>query len=150
MTAVKIPARSIIVQVLAADNLTWLPISSLTEVTIDPSSNASIADVTTFDSAGNYEARAMQRGKAMDINGFLIKDDVTGTQDAGQARCVTLAEATGEASVGKLRFRHPQDTQWKNWGAVFEEQKTGGKNNDMSSWGVKVTRSGATTLTSAP
>lgn len=150
MTAVKIPARNIIVQVQAADGATWLPISSLTEVSIDPSANSSIADVTSFDSAGNYEARAMQRGKSADINGWLVKDDTTGVQDAGQARCVVLAEATGEASLGKLRFRHPMDTQWKQWSAVFEEQKFGGKTNDESSWGVKVTRSGATTLTAAP
>jgi hypothetical protein len=119
-------------------------------VTVDPSANSSIADVTTFDSAGAYEARAMQRGKQMDLQGFLVKDDTTGVQDVGQARCVTLAEATGEGSLGKVRFRHPADTQWKQWSAVFEEQKFGGKTNDESSWGCKVTRSGATVLTSAP
>jgi hypothetical protein len=150
MTAVKIPARSIIVQVLAADNVTWLPISSLSEVTVDRSANAAVADVTTFDSNGSYEARAMQRGAQLDLSGYLVKDDTTGVQDTGQARCVTLAKATGEASLGQIRYRHPADSLWQVWTAVFEEQKFGGKTNDESAWGMKVTRSGAATTATAP
>lgn len=150
MTMVKIPARSIIVQVLAADAVTWLPISSLTEVSIDPSSDSAKADVTSFDSNGQYEVRMMQRGAAATLSGFLVKDDATGVQDTGQLRVVTLAKATGEASLGSLRFRHPADTTWKVWAAVFEEQKFGGKTNDESAWGANVTRSGATTTTVAP
>lgn len=150
MTATKIPARSIIVQVAAADGVTWLPISSLTSVDVDPSSDSAKVDTTTFDSQGTYEGRAMQRGAAMDINGFLVKDDTTGVQDTGQLRLVTLAKAVAEASIGLIRFRHPADVQWKQWTFYCEEQKFGGKNNDESSWGVKITRSGPTVLTTAP
>lgn len=150
MTATKIPARSIIVQVLAADNVTWLPISSLSEVTIDPSAESAKADTTTFDSNGTYEGRIMQRGAAMVLAGLLVKDDTTGVQDTGQARVVNLAKGVAEASIGSIRFRHPADNQWKNWTAYFEESKYGGKNNDESSWGANVTRSGPTTLTTAP
>lgn len=150
MTATKIPARSIIVQVLAADNVTWLPISSLSEVTIDPSAESAKADTTTFDSNGTYEGRIMQRGAAMVLAGLLVKDDTTGVQDTGQLRVVTLAKGVAEASIGSIRFRHPADNQWKVWTAYFEESKFGGKNNDESSWGANVTRSGVTTLTTAP
>ena len=150
MTMVKVPARSIIVQVLAADNVTWLPISSLSEVTIDPSADSAKADVTTFDSGGSYEVRMMQRGATMTLAGFLVKDDTLGTQDTGQARIVTLAKATGEASLGQIRRRFPADNQWTVWTATFEEAKFGGKTNDESSWGATVTRSGAATFTSAP
>lgn len=150
MTLVKIPARSIIVQVAAADGITWLPISSLTSVDVDPSADSAKVDTTTFDSNGVAESRIMQRGASMEFNGFLAKDDTTGVQDTGQARVVTLAKGVAEASVGMIRFRHPTSTQWSNWNAVFEEQKIGGKNNDESSWGAKVVRTGPTTLTAAP
>lgn len=150
MTATKIPARSIIVQVLAADGTTWLPISSLSEITIDPSADSAKVDTTTFDSNGNYEGRVMQRGASMTLAGFLVKDDTTGVQDTGQARVVTLAKGMAEASIGQIRRRFPADSQWTVWTAFFEESKFGGKNNDESSWGATVTRSGAATFTSAP
>jgi hypothetical protein len=150
MAVVKIPARNIIFQVQAADGVTWLPVGGMTEVTVDPSANSATADTTTFDSGGVYEQRVMQRGAMITLAGFVLKDSITGVQDTGQTRVDFLAAQTGESSLGTVRFRHPMDTQWKNWGATFEGSAFGGKNNDESSWGAKITRSGATTLTTAP
>jgi predicted secreted protein len=150
MTAVKIPARNLILQVQAADGVTWLPVAGLTSVEVDPNAESAKVDVTSFDSAGSYEGRVMQRGSALTLAGWLIKDDTTGVQDAGQARIDTLGKAVGEASVGTVRFRHPMDTQWKVWSCYVEPGKFGGKTNDESQWGATITRSGATTLTSAP
>lgn len=150
MAPVKIPARNIIFQVQAADGVTWLPVAGMTEVSVDPSANGATADTTTFDSGGVYEQRVMQRGAMITLAGFVHKDSVTGVQDTGQARVDFLATLTGEASLGSVRFRHPMDTQWKVWGATVEGSAFGGKNNDESSWGAKITRSGATTLTTAP
>jgi hypothetical protein len=150
MAVVKIPARNIIFQIQAADGVTWLPIGGLTEVQIDPSANGAKADVTTFDSGGNYEERVTQRGLMMTLAGFILKDATTGTKDAGQARVDFLGVQTGEGSLGTARYRHPMDVQWQNVSCTVDPSPIGGKFNDESVWGAKLTRSGATTLTSAP
>lgn len=151
MAAVKIPARNLIFQVQAADGVTWLQVAGLTDLQVDPGANSAKADVTTFDSGGNYEERIMQRGVMITLGGFRIQDSVTAVQDAGQARLDYLGLQVGEASLGTMRFRYgAQDTTWKQIGATVDPSAVGGKTNDESAWGAKITRSGATTTTSAP
>jgi hypothetical protein len=147
---VKIPARNIIFQVQQTDGITWVPVGGLSEVQVDPSANSAKADTTTFDSAGNYEEQIMQRGATITLSGLLLKDNLTGEQDTGQARIDLLAAQTGAESIGMVRFRHPMDTAWKVWNATFEPSAFGGKNNDESSWGAKINRSGASTSVDLP
>lgn len=151
MAPVKIPARNLIFQVQAADGVTWLQIGGLTELQVDPSANSAKADVTTFDSGGNYEERIMQRGAMITLSGFRIQDSLTAVQDSGQARVDVLSVQTGENSLGSVRFRYgTADPTWKVWSCTVDPSAVGGKTNDESSWGAKITRSGATTTTSAP
>lgn len=151
MPTKKINARDIIVQVQAADGITWLAIGGLNSVKPNPAENEEKVDTTTYDSVGNYEQEIMQRGFGLTLEGFELKDPQTGVLDPGQARCEALAQLTGYNSLGTIRFRHPMDTQWKNWaGATFSVGEQGGGNNDKSGWKCTVTRSGPSTLTAAP
>jgi hypothetical protein len=150
MTAGKQLSRDTIYQVCAADGTTWLGIDGINKGTVNPGSNSANADITTFSSAGQYEQLMMQRGASISLEGFRVTDLTTGVQDAGQARCETLATAVGYASQGKFRFRDPLDTVWKVWTATFEIGEQGGGNNDPKSWKVDVTRSGASTTMAAP
>jgi hypothetical protein len=146
MTLRKINARDIIVQVSdGAAVPTWLAIGGLNSVTPNPSENEESADTTTYDSDGNYEGEIMQRGAAMEMEGFLLKDHLTGAPDPGQARCEYMATLTGYDSLGSIRFRHPMDTTWKVWTATFSIGEQGGGNNDKTSWSCTITRSGAST-----
>jgi hypothetical protein len=151
MAVAKLPARAIIFQVQAADGVTWLAVGGLNDFQADPSANSATADTTTFDSGGNYEQRVMQRGAMITLAGLRLADTVTGTLDAGQARLDFLGVQTGEASAGTARFRFgAADPQWRVWTCTVDPSPLGGKNNDETSWGAKITRSGATTLTTAP
>lgn len=147
MAARKIPARDIIVQVSDGGGTpTWLAIGGLNSVTVNPGENEETADITTYDSAGEYEQLVMQRGASLALEGFLIKDHLTDTPDTGQARCETLGTAKAYASLGAIRFRHPASTTWKVWNtATFSLGEQGGGNNDVTSWSCTVTRSGAST-----
>ncbi|MCK9896975.1 phage tail tube protein [Frankia sp. AgB32] len=150
MVATQVPARSLIVQVRAADGTTWLPIKGITQWTMNPAEGEEVTDTTTYDSQGDAESRKMQRGKSIKGEGKLYKDSVTGAQDPGQARCEVIADSLAEDSVGRVRFRHPMDTQWKVWDAIFSVGEQGGGNNDMTSWSVTATRTGSSMTASAP
>lgn len=143
----KIPARDIIIQVSdgATPTETWIEIGGLTSATPNPGENEETVDTTDFDSDGAYEQVIMQRGATLEIEGSMLKDDTTGEQDAGQARLETLGAAVGYASLGRARFRHPMDTVWKIWTCTVSLAEQGGGNNDMTSWGATLTRSGAST-----
>ncbi|GAA0638264.1 hypothetical protein GCM10010174_70150 [Kutzneria viridogrisea] len=146
----KVNARDFILQVLAADGTTWIGIGALNKIAIKLDDSEETVDTTTFDSAGNAESEAMQRGAALDLEGFALMDPTTGAQDPGQARCEVLATQTGYNSLGSVRFRYPAQNTWKNWTAVFSVGEQGGGTNDKGSWKCSITRSGASTTTSAP
>jgi hypothetical protein len=147
----KINARDLIMQVQAADGVTWLAVGGLNKIAPKPDDSEETVDTTTYDSQGSAESEIMQRGFALDFEGFQLQDPVTGAQDPGQARCEALAKLTGYSSLGSIRFRNPADSLWKVWAAAtFSVGENGGGNNDKSSWKCTVTRSGPTTTTSAP
>ncbi|MEC3977905.1 phage tail tube protein [Amycolatopsis sp. H20-H5] len=151
MVARKINARDIIIQVREADGITWSAIGGLNSATPNPSENEETVDTTTFGSQGNYEQEIMQRGASLALEGFLIKDDTTGTQDPGQARCEVVGTLTGYASLGAIRFRHPMDAAWKVWPeATFTIGEQGGGNNDKTGWKCDIMRSGPSTVVAAP
>lgn len=145
MAARKIPARDLIIQVSDGQATpTWLDIAGLTSMTPNPGENEETVDITDATSGGHYEQLVMQRGASMELEGHLVKDDVTGELDPGQARCEQLAAQVGYASLGKVRFRHPMDTQWRVWTATFSLGEQGGGVNDVTSWSCTITRVGAT------
>jgi hypothetical protein len=146
MTQTRIPARDIITEVLAADNTTWVAVGGLNSVTLNFGENEEVEDVTEYDSDGSYEERVMQRGASAALAGFLHKDDSTGALDTGQARIEALSILTGESSLGRIRFRHPVDTNWKVWYATFRLTDQGGGQNANTTWGATVRRSGASSL----
>lgn len=145
MANTKINARDLITQVESSTPGTWLGIGGLNEIVPNFSENEETADTTTYESAGEYEQEIMQRGASMSLKGFVLLDNVSGAQDAGQARCETLATLKGAASVGKIRFRHPLSTTWKIWNGTFSIAEQGGGNNAKTPWNCNVVRSGAST-----
>ena len=148
MAATKVNARDIIVQVSDGQTTeTWIEVGGLNSATLNPGENEETVDTTTYASQGNYEQEIMQRGASMALEGFLLKDSTTGDLDPGQERVEALGVAIGGESVGKVRFRHPVDTEWKVWAATVSLGEQGGGNNDKTGWSATFTRSGASTTT---
>lgn len=121
----------------------WAQIGGLNSFSLSNSEGEESVDTTTFESAGNAESQAMQRGASLSLEGFMDKD--AATPDAGQASVDVLAELVGEDSLGGVRFRHVSDTDWIVWTAWVSKADNGGGNNDKTSWGATFTRSGAAT-----
>lgn len=127
----------------AAGTPVWASIAGLKSFSLNPSDNEESVDTTTFDSDGINESQAMQRGASLQVEGSIVR---TGsTPDAGQAAVDAHAELVGEASLGGVRFRHVDDTDWVQWSAWVSKGETGGGTNDKSSWSAKFMRSGAAT-----
>lgn len=145
MAGTKVTARDVILEVSDGTIPTpaWIEVAGLNSLTHKPSENEEATDTTTYDSDGHYEQVVMQRGATLETEGFLLKDAATGALDPGQERCEELAAAMGTASQGEIRFRHPMDTNWRVWTATTSVGDQGGENNDMTSFAVTFTRSGA-------
>ncbi|MBF8191657.1 hypothetical protein ITP53_39385 [Nonomuraea sp. K274] len=144
---VKIPARDIILEVETSTDDTFVRVENLASVTVNPASNEESADLTDFDSQGAYEQWIMQRGASLALAGQELKDDTTGALQPGRARVEALAgeDALAAASHGRIRFRHPMDTEWRIWTATFSLGERGGGTNDPSAWAATITKSGLTT-----
>ena len=146
MAAEKVVARDVIALVSdGAVSPTWIEIAGKNSLTYNPGENEETADSTTFDDDGMYQQYIMQRGGTLELEGFLMEDPVTGVRDPGQARCDVLSAAVGLASRGAIRFRTPASTTWRVWACTFSPGEQGGKNNDLSSFKMKMTRCGAAT-----
>lgn len=146
MASVKVPARDIIIAVADSNVTTWLEVAGLNSATVNRAENEAKTETTTFDDNGNYSERPMQRGASLALAGFLYKDSVTGAGDPGQARVAALAKLVAEEGMGKVRFRHPMDTEWEVWNATFSNSGGGGGNNDMTGWGATIVRDGVETM----
>ncbi|MFI6909878.1 phage tail tube protein [Nonomuraea sp. NPDC050394] len=148
MTAVQIPARDIILEVESPTPDTWLRVENLKNVTINRAENEETADLTNYDSDGSYEQWIMQRGASMALAGDELKDHLTGALQPGRGRVEQMAgeDKVGFDSIGRVRFRHPMDSQWKIWSATFSVGETGGETNPVSAWAATITKSGKTTL----
>ncbi|MGW6458029.1 phage tail tube protein [Streptomyces sp. NPDC055078] len=104
------------------------------------------ADTTTFGSEGRAESQNMQEGKTITLEGFRLKDPVTGALDPGQALVEAQAKRLGDDSLVGFRFAAPGDTTWEVWpNAHFQLGDQGGGNNDKAAWAVTITRSGPAT-----
>lgn len=103
-------------------------------------------DTTTFASEGRSESQNMQEGKTLTLEGFRLKDKVTGALDPGMALIEAQAARLGEDSLVGFRFAAPGDTTWTVWpDAHFQLGDSGGGNNDKVAWACTVTRSGPET-----
>lgn len=143
MAGIKLNARDMIVEIRTDDSPeTWTEIGGLTNFVYNPSENEETADTTTFADEGNYRQEIMQRGATAEIEGFRIADSITGVPDAGQAAAEAQHELLGPESVGKLRFRHVLDQEWKVWDQTVTVGEIGGETNDKASWSATFTRCG--------
>lgn len=147
MTQRKINARDIVVEIESAVTDTYVTIENLSSVTVNPGENEETVDTTDYESDGVYEGEIMQRGAAMELEGMLKKDHLTGALQPGRARVEEMAGETkvGYDSLARIRFRHPMDTTWRIWTCTVTLAEQGGGVNDKTSWGATFTKSGATT-----
>lgn len=121
----------------------WAQILGVESFDLNNAEGEASVDTTTFASAGVAESQAMQRGASLKVDGKRIVE--SGVTDAGQQACDNLAALVGEASLGGVRFRHVDDTDWTVWTAWVQRGNNGGGNNDKTSWSASFTRSGAAT-----
>lgn len=151
MTVRKVAARDIIIQISdGAVSPTWLGISGLGTLNLNPGENEEVANTVDQNSGGEYEGLVMQRGGTFKIEGFNMRDHLTDAQDPGQARCETLGTLKGYDSLGQIRFRYPTSSLWKVWTCFASLGDQGGGTNDMGGWSCTFTRSGAATTAAAP
>ena len=147
MTQRKINARDIIFQVEDSTPGEWLRVERLTNVNVNPGENEEVAETGDYDSEGAYEQEIMQRGASLELEGMLMKDDLTGALPPGRARVEEMCgeDKVGYDSLGRVRFRHPMDSVWKVWSCTFSLGEQGGETNDKTSWGATITKSGLST-----
>lgn len=144
MALQKYNARDVVFEIedVATPN-TWIEIGGVN--TFSKSHDEETAETTTFASGGQAESQKMEISKELEIEGFRLRDSVTGALDPGQAMVETLSERLGEQSLGKIRFAHKDDDEWQVWTAHANLGDQGGGNNDKTSWSATFTRSGADT-----
>lgn len=124
----------------------WTQIAGLESFSLSNSENEESTDTTTFESAGTAESQAMQRGASLKVEGKIVRANTSPfAQDPGQLVADGLAALVGEASLGGVRFRHVDDTDWTQWTAWVSKGDNGGGNNDKTTWSATFTRSGAAT-----
>ncbi|MBF8186320.1 hypothetical protein ITP53_11280 [Nonomuraea sp. K274] len=140
----RINARDIIMEIENEAPEAWLRVERLTSVTVNPGENEETAETTDFESGGSYEQEIMQRGASMELEGLMLKDDLTGALPPGRARVEAMAgeDAVGSDSLTRVRFRHPIDPNWKIWTCTVTLGEQGGGNNDKTSWSATITKSG--------
>ena len=147
MSIDSINARDWIFQVSdgATPTPAWLEIGGIKKFTLKPGENEESADTTDFQSVGNHESQAMQRGASMSCEGQFVLTDPGAVRNPGQARVDALGVLKGKASLGAFRFRHTVQTNWTVWSGWISLGEQGGENNDKTSWGFTINRSGAAT-----
>lgn len=139
-----IDARGWMFEVETATADTFVRIGNLTSWTENPGENEETADITDFDSEGYYSQDVMQRGATIEVSGQYTT--TTGARDAGQEYIDTVwAYQFGEASQGRMRYRHKSQTEWTVWECTVTPGERGGETNAKTSWGASFTRCGAPT-----
>lgn len=142
MAVEKVNARDWVVEINTGTVAlpTWVQVGGVTSFTIGR--DAEEVDTTDFDSNGIEEHQVMQRGKTITLEGFYLEDPASKGRDAGQTAVETHADEVGVASLKQYRFTSPALTRKV---ALFSAKvgDVGGSNNDKTSWGVELKRSGA-------
>jgi hypothetical protein len=150
LATTKIEARGWMFQVGVGAGPTWTPVGGISSFTFNPGDKTQETEVTDFDSQGNFEQVITQRGATMKVDGRRRMDRTTGLADPGQAALDALAQGVVDFSVGQIRFRYKNETQWRVWNCTVKAAEQGGATNDISKWGVEITRTGAETYMAAP
>ena len=145
MAATKVAARNYVFQIAVGATPTWTDVAGLKTFTSNPGDKAVMTEATDFDSDGQYEELAMQRGGSLKLEGNRKLDATTGLADPGQAACDALAQGLVDASLGQIRFRHQSETSWHVWTVTATAGEQGGQTNDLGKWSCDFTRSGAET-----
>lgn len=144
MAPVKYNARDIVFEIEDPANPgTWVEIAPDGINTFTRSPSYETTDTTTFGSEGRAESQNMQEGVTLGLQGFRLRDKVTGALDPGQALVEAQSERLGDECLTGFRFAHKDDDEWSVWAAHFQLGDQGGGNNDKVSWACTVTRSGA-------
>ena len=112
----------------------WVRISGINSFTI--SNDKEDTDVTDFDSDGDAEHLVASRSTEISIEGLYIEDD------PGQTLFDDIAERMGEQSIAGFRVIRPSG-RTDEYFASFTSGDIGGGNNDATSWGGVITRSGS-------
>jgi hypothetical protein len=149
----KIDARGWVFEISnGAATPTWTQIGGINSFELNPGENSETADTTDFESDGEFEGEAMQRGATLALEGQRkVDDDTPAVVDPGQAAVDLLGTKVSRESLGQIRFRHDTQTAWTIWTAYVVLGSLGGGNNDKTSWSATFTRSGkASTAPVAP
>lgn len=146
MTAIKIKARDLIVEVETDTPDEWVRVENLDTITINLGENVERAVTTDNDSDGAYEEMIMQRGASMTLNGSELIDDETGDPQPGRGRVEECAgeDKLGYESLNRYRFRHPLRKNWRVWTATTVLGEIGGETNAIGGWSATITKSGKT------
>ncbi|MGK5531534.1 phage tail tube protein [Streptomyces sp. URMC 129] len=143
-TPVQYNARDVQFEIEDPDTDTWVPIDGIN--TFSPSHGGETADTTLFGSQGEEESQKMSKNRTIALGGRRLMDLTTGALDPGQAVVEKMDGRLGNESLTRFRFAHKDVPVWTVWTAHFQlGDSGGGGNNDLVSWNVTVTRSGATT-----
>jgi hypothetical protein len=111
----------------------WVRIGGINSFTI--SNDKEDTDVTDFDSDGSTEHVVAGRTTEIVVEGHYIEDD------PGQMLFDDIAERIGDKSIAGFRVIRPSGYT-DEYFASFGPGDVGGGNNDVTSWGGSVTRSG--------
>lgn len=122
---------------------TWTQIKGINKFGLDRTSVRTATE--DFLNDGVESGEIMARGAAAKLEGFFLEDS-TGARDPGQLNVETYSEATGAASVGDFRFVSPNGKTY-TFSATVDLASVGGGNNDKTTWGADLIRSGALVIT---
>lgn len=142
----KIDARGWITEISdGAATPTWNETGGVNSWTDNLAENEEEVDTTDFNSQGQYESQAIQRGATLSIEGFYATTtDEQGNvvRDPGQKLAETAASKVGDASLYQVRFRHKTQNEWTVWTAWISIGEQGGETNAKTSWAVTLHKSG--------
>lgn len=120
----------------------WVEIKGLSTLTFSNGKND--ADTTDFNSDGWEEHIVASRNAELAIEGMYLEDPSDGSRDPGQEAVETLSETMGNDSLGDFKLVSPGGTG-KRFYASAQIGDVGGGNDDPTSWGATLTRSGQST-----
>jgi len=145
MAATKVLARGWVLSINTGTYAVpvWTEVKGINTLTFSNSKND--ADTTDFNSDGDMEHMVASRSREIAVEGFYLEDISTGDRDAGQEACETLAELTGNTSLGDFKLVSPA-ANGKRFYASANIGDVGGGNDDPTSWGVTLTISGKPTV----
>lgn len=134
MAKLKVMARDWEIHVSKLTSIpVWVRIGGIT--TFTSSNDKEDADVTDFDDEGFAQHIVVSRTGETSFEGHYLEED------EGQLLIDDLSEAMGHESLALIRLTRPSGRVLEFMG-TFTMGDVGGGNNDITSWGASVNRSG--------